>query len=203
MKNVIAYVDGFSLYHGLRDKGWRRFYWLNIQLLIQNLLKSNQQLIVTKYFTARVIGAPDKEKRQSTFIEALETLSDFEILYGTYQLNPRYCRKCGFEDDVPEEKMTDVNIAVEMLSDAFEDKFDVALVISADGDLTPLIRYIRQKFPNKLIVVAFPPKRYSDKLSSVAHAHFHIGRAMFARSVFPHEVRRADGFILRCPPQWK
>jgi len=91
VKRVIAYVDGFNLYFGLKEKGWRQFYWLNIQLLVQNLLKSGQQLIVTKYFTARIIGSPDKEKRQSTFIEALETLSDFEILYGKYQLNPRYC----------------------------------------------------------------------------------------------------------------
>ena len=73
MKKVIAYVDGFNLYFGLKEKGWRRFYWLNIQLLVKNLLKVNQQLVTTKYFTARVIASPDKEKRQSTFIEALET----------------------------------------------------------------------------------------------------------------------------------
>lgn len=203
MKKVIAYVDGFNLYFGLKEKGWRRFYWLNIQHLVQNLLKHNQQLIMTKYFTARVIGSPDKEKRQSTFIEALETLSDFEIFYGKYQLNPRYCPNCKFEDKVPNEKMTDVQIAVEMLSDAFEDKFDVALLVSADSDLTPSIRAIKQMFPDKLIVAAFPPARFSSELTSVAHAYLQIGRAKFARSVFPDKVRKADGFILQCPSPWK
>ena len=41
MERVIAYVDGFDLYFGLKSKGWRRYYWLNIQTLAQNLLKAN------------------------------------------------------------------------------------------------------------------------------------------------------------------
>lgn len=26
--NAICYIDGFNLYHGLRSKGWRKYYWL-------------------------------------------------------------------------------------------------------------------------------------------------------------------------------
>jgi len=203
MNRVIAYVDGFNLYFGLRDKGWRRFYWLNIQLLVQNLLKFNQKLIMTKYFTARVIGSPEKQKRQSTFIEALETLSDFKIFYGKYQLNPRECPNCGFKDKVPNEKMTDVNIAVEMLSDAVNDEFDVALLLSADSDLVPPVRAIKNTFTQKRIVVAFPPKRESTELSNIAHACLRIGRANFARSLFPDKVKKADGFVLQRPSTWK
>ena len=104
-------------------------------MLAQSLLKPNQQLLLTKYFTARIAGPPDKEERQSTYIGALETLSNFQIFYGKYQLNPRQCSRCGFEDEVPNEKMTDVNIAVEILKDAYQDRFDVALLVSADSDL--------------------------------------------------------------------
>ena len=28
MNRVIAYIDGYNLYHGLREQGWKRFYWL-------------------------------------------------------------------------------------------------------------------------------------------------------------------------------
>jgi len=203
MDRVIAYVDGFNLYFGLREKGWRRFYWLNVQLLVQNLLKFNQELVMTKYFTARVIGSLDKQKRQSTFIEALETLPKFEIFYGKYQLNPRACPNCGFKDQVPNEKMTDVNIAVEMLSDAVNDKFDIALLLSADSDLVPPIRAIKNTFAQKRIVVAFPPKRESVELSNIAHACLRIGRANFARSLFPDKVKKVDGFILQRPTTWK
>ena len=54
MERVIAYIDGFNLYYGLKSSGWRRYYWLNIQRLVQNLLKPNQRLILTKYFTSRI-----------------------------------------------------------------------------------------------------------------------------------------------------
>jgi len=203
MNRVIAYIDGFNLYFGLREKGWHRFYWLNVQLLAQNLLKLNQELVMTKYFTARIIGSPDKEKRQSTFIEALETVPNLEIIYGKYQLNPRECTHCGFKDQVPNEKMTDVNIAVEMLSDAVKDKFDTALLLSADSDLAPLIRAIKSTFTQKRVVVVFPPKRDSVELRNIAHACLRIGRANLARSLFPDNVRKADGFILQRPPTWK
>jgi uncharacterized LabA/DUF88 family protein len=203
MERVIAYVDGFNLYFGLKSKGWRRYYWLNIQMLSQNLLKPNQRLLLTKYFTTRIAGPPDKEKRQSTYIEALETLSEFQIFYGKYQINPRQCSQCGFQDEVPNEKMTDVNIAVEILKDAYQDEFDVALLISADSDLVPPVKTVRELFPNKQVVVASPPGRYSVDLAKSASKSFFISRRNIAKSLLPEEVVKADGYILRCPLLWK
>ena len=203
MNRVIAYVDGFNLYFGLKSKGWSRYYWLNIQLLVTNLLKQNQRLLLTKYFTARIAFPPDKQRRQSTFIEALETLNDFQIFYGKYQLNPRQCHNCGFEDKVPNEKMTDVNIAVEILKDAYEDKFNVALLTSADSDLVPPVKALKGLFPNKRIVLAFPPNRYSLDLANSADKSFVIGRGTLAKSLFSQHVKKQDGFILECPSSWK
>jgi uncharacterized LabA/DUF88 family protein len=203
MERVIAYVDGFDLYFGLKSKGWRRYYWLNIQVLAQNLLKPNQKLLLTKYFTARIAGPPDKEKRQSTYIEALETLTRFQIFYGKYQLNPRQCSQCGFQDEVPNEKMTDVNIAVEILKDAYQDEFDIALLISADSDLVPPVKAVRELFCSKRVVVASPPGRYSASLANSASNSFVISRRNIAKSLLPEEIEKADGYILRCPPLWK
>jgi uncharacterized LabA/DUF88 family protein len=202
LERVVAYIDGFNLYFGLKSKGWQRYYWLDLQKLTQNLLNPHQCLNSTKYFTARISGPPDKQKRQSTFIEALETLSDFQIFYGKYQKISRKCRRCQFEDEVPNEKMTDVNIAVELLADAFEDNYDTAILLSADSDLVPPITRIKTLFPSKKIVIAFPPDRYSKELSSLTQSCFTIGRAKLAKSLFPPEIRKADGFILRCPEQW-
>lgn len=203
MERVIAYVDGFNIYFGLRSKGWRRYYWLNIQMLAQNLLKPDQRLLTTKYFTARIAGPPDKEKRQSTYIEALETLKKFQIVYGKYQLNPRQCSQCGFQDEVPNEKMTDVNIAVEILKDAYQDEFDVALLISADSDLVPPVKAVRELFPTKRVVVAAPPGRYSVGLAKSASKSLVISRRTIAKSLLPEEIEKADGYILRHPSLWK
>jgi uncharacterized LabA/DUF88 family protein len=172
-------------------------------MLAQNLLKPTQRLLLTKYFTARIGGPPDKEKRQSTYIEALETLAKFQIFYGKYQLNPRQCSQCGFQDEVPNEKMTDVNIAVEILKDAYQDKFDVALLISADSDLVPPVKAVRELFPSKRVVVASPPGRYSSSLANSASRSFVISRRNISKSLLPEEIEKADGYVLRCPSLWK
>ena len=203
MERVIVYIDGFNLYFGLKEKKWKRYYWLNLQKLAKNLLKDDQKLIETKYFTSRVSFPPDKVKRQVTFIEALETLKKFKIFYGHYLPNDIECFKCGNIIPKPNEKMTDVNIAVEMLTDAFKDRFDRAILISADSDLSAPIRKMKQLFREKKVIVAFPPARFSFALKNIAHASFTIGRKKIADSVFPDEVQKPDGFVLRRPEKWK
>ena len=95
MESVIAYVDGYNLYHGLRAKGWKRFYWLNIAALARQLLKPDQTLASTKYFTTVVKHPDDKRRRQAVFLEALQTLPDFRIFYGQFLEDLLTCRKCG------------------------------------------------------------------------------------------------------------
>ena len=99
--------------------------------------------------------------------------------------------------------MTDINIAVEMLSDAFNDKYDTAVLISADSDLSGPIKKIKNMFPEKKIVVAFPPARFSFKLQELVHASFTIGRKKLKMSQFPDEVIKKDGYILKRPDKWR
>ena len=201
-RRVAVYIDGFNLYFGLREAGWRRFYWLDLARLAENLLKPGQSLVAVKYFTSRVRGSPAKAKRQATFLEANLALGRCEIFYGHYLLDEKTCPACGKTYSVPAEKMSDVNLAVELLADAVADRFDVALLISADSDLTPLVQKLRRLYPRKVLVVAHPPKRHSTSLAGVAHAAFTIGRAKLAASLLPAEVRKTDGTVLTCPAAW-
>jgi len=149
-------------------------------------------------------GFLSREQKKETvdLHRGLETLDDFQIYFGKYQSNPRRCPKCGFKEMIPNEKMTDVNIAVEMMTDAFQDRFDTALLISADSDLSAPVKSIKSLFPDKRIVIAFPPQRHSVELQKQAHATIPIGRANVAKSIFPSEVQKSDGFILKCPESW-
>ena len=99
--------------------------------------------------------------------------------------------------------MTDVNIATELLTDAFENMFDTALIISADSDLVPPVRAIRRFFPQKRVVVVFPPSRFSIHLKDASHTQLSIWRSTLARSQFPDKVTKADGYILHRPKQWQ
>lgn len=121
-QRVIAYIDGFNLYYGLKSQGWRRYYWLDVAALCGELLQDGQQLAQTKYFTARIASPSDTRRRQSDYLDALQTRPDLEIFFGQYLVKSRTCRSCGVTDTVSEEKMTDVNIAVQILSDAFRNQ---------------------------------------------------------------------------------
>jgi len=203
MERVITYIDGFNLYFGLKSKKWQRYYWLNLSLLANILMKSYQKHISVKYFTSRIVQPLGKHQRQLLYLEALETLPDLSIFYGKYQHNPHTCPSCGYIETIPSEKMTDVNIAVELLADAYQDKFDTALLISADSDLTAPIEKVRQLFPKKKVVSAFPPDRSSKELKRVSSAYFTIGRTVLANSQFDDQVTSKSGYTLIRPVTWK
>ena len=203
---VAAYIDGFNLYYGLRDKGWKCHYWLDMPRLIKLLLKPGQQLTACHYFTARISGndhGHQDQKRQSIWLDAIYAHGGVEIHYGKYLVKRRQCRQCNHVFRQPEEKMTDVNIATKLLVDAFQDNFDTAIVVSGDSDLVPPIMAIRKHLPDKRIIVAFPPERFSNHLRRVAHGTIHIGREKLKRAHMPDEIVTDGGYVLRRPDNWK
>ena len=205
MERVAVYVDGFNLYYGIKSKGWQRYYWLDLCRLAENLLRPCQALVSVHYFTARVSSEPndpDKPKRQNTYLEALSTISGIQIHFGYFLPKVMGCHQCGATWQGYEEKMTDVNIAVELLGDAHADRFDTAIIISADSDLSGPIGNVRSQYPVKRVVVAFPPGRASKKMRQVSTGHFTIGRDALRDSQLPHEVTGPNGHILQRPPEW-
>lgn len=155
-ERVIVYVDGFNLYFGMLEAGYASFKWLNIRSLVVSLLKTNQELVELKYFTSRVSNNPEKQKRQIDYLEALET-ERVSIYYGHYQRDSVECKRCGYVWPSFNEKMTDVNIATQMLLDAYQDKYDMAMLISGDSDLVPPIKAIHQNFKTNECLSHFPP----------------------------------------------
>ncbi len=202
MERIIAYIDGYNLYHGLKSQGWKWAYWLNIHLMITNLLSPDQRLITTKYFTTRVSKPEDKRLRQQKFLEALETIPEVKFFYGKYIPEGITCRQCGHTYTTYHEKMTDVNIAVEMLTDAMQNKFDLAVLVSGDSDLVNLVYRVKELF-NKKVIIVFPPKRKPRTLREAANMIVDIDAKLLSKSLFPNEVKKQDGYVLRKPDKWK
>jgi len=201
-ERVTVYVDGFNLYFGMMEGGFSYCRWLNVKALAQNLLQPHQQLTEVKYFTARVANNPDKQKRQNTYLEALYE-AGVKIFYGQYQMNNLECFRCGHVWIDAKEKMTDVNIATHLLVDAYQDKYDMAMLISGDSDLVPPIKAVHENFPAKRVFVAFPPKRHNNTVSLVAKGSMIVGRKKLTESQFPQTIQKtADGFILTKPDDW-
>ena len=204
-ERVAVYVDGFNLFYGMKARRWRRYYWLDLVKLSENLLRPSQTLQVVRYFTASLI--PDrsdsgKDARQRTYLDALETLPNLSTQLGYFQPQRSQCPNCGKVRQTYEEKMTDVNISVALLNDAQDNLFDTAMIISADSDLVGPIQSVLTRYPDKRVIAAFPPDRKSKHLRQVVNASFTIGRNKLRDSQLPNNVTRADGFVLKRPPSW-
>jgi uncharacterized LabA/DUF88 family protein len=200
-ERVAAYIDGFNLYFGIREKG-RRHLWLDLERLVHSLLKPHQKLVAVRYFTARVRNDPPAEHRQQTYLNALTAHSSMlDIRQGRFQQKSKTCHSCGSSWFEYEEKETDVSLSVSLLEDGINRLYDTALIVSADSDMSPAIRALRRLLPGVRVVAALPPNRRSFGLQTVCDATIPIGMAKVRQSQLPNAVSVGSQVFLR-PPHW-
>jgi uncharacterized LabA/DUF88 family protein len=203
IQRVVAYIDGFNLYHGLRDAKLMSSRWLDLHEMCNRALVVDQRLDLVRYFTTRVRNSQTKVDRQSTYIDALLARGTIAIDFGHFLMKKRTCRTCNTDWSQAEEKKTDVNIAVRLLEDAYDDRFDTALLVSGDSDLVPPLEAVRRRFPEKRLVVAFPPKRQSHDLKAAADRHIVISPSLVRKSRLPETVvDPVTGVEYQAPPGW-
>lgn len=157
-KRSIIYIDGFNFYYGaLKDSPYK---WLNLQTYFERL-RQDDDVQKIWYFTARVSGAA--ASRQIPYLEALLTLPKIEIKYGLFKDKTQKCKVIGCnlpaaqkKYKVPEEKGTDVNIALQMIDDAYQGLCDRIILVSGDSDLVPAIELVKKRHPQIQVSVYIP-----------------------------------------------
>ncbi len=202
LPRVIAYIDGFNLYNGLKEADWKHYCWLNLRILCERLLSEDEMLLQVKYFTSKVVGKGSQE-RQRTYLSALRQVAGIRPIYGSFSIDRHTCNHCNKKSDFLVEKMTDVAIAVEMVADAYDNHYDTALLISADRDLAPAARRIKCAPLNKQIKLRFPPRRTCSNLIEIAHSYATIGEDTLRTSLLPLEITMNSGRIISCPQKWR
>ena len=199
---VATYIDGFNLYNGLKEKHGRKYMWLDLQALAAALVLPGQDLVAVSYFSARVRGEASGA-RQADYIDALRAHCPLvTVIEGRFKEKHVRCWTCGDVRVSYEEKETDVSIAVALVEDAACDRYDRAMIISADSDLCPAIRAVRRVAPAKEVIAAFPPRRVSGELRRTAHGTFTIPDSKIRRSLLPDTVTTAAGIVLKRPSRW-
>jgi uncharacterized LabA/DUF88 family protein len=205
-----VYVDGYNLYYAcLRRSPYK---WLNVHALAAALMPRNA-IDKTRYFTARV-GArpsdPDQPQRQQTYFRALQTVPEMEIHFGHFlthvvTMPEAAAWKTGKYRPVSviktEEKGSDVNLATHLLMDAFDDLFDVAVIISNDSDLKEPIAQVRQRFGKTIGILAPDGARISRALLPLAHFIKPIRTGALSNAQFPSQMSDGVGAFQK-PSNW-
>jgi len=203
-RDLVVYVDGFNLYHGLHDAAGRRRLWLDLVALAHSL-RPRSNLVQVKYFTAPVLNEPAAASRQDTYIKALVAQNPgmITVVNGRYQSRDVRCRGCGRVRPVYEEKETDVNIAIHLVADALSHTCQDAILISADSDLAPAVEMVHRTSPGTFVAAAFPPRRYSSHLKSLMPHSMSIAMSKINKAQLPEVVAdAATGMRHRRPEKW-
>lgn len=99
-----------------------------------------------------------------------------------------------------EEKGSDVNLAAHLLSDAFTNAFDVAVLITNDSDLLEPIKLVRGNL-GKSVGILNPHPHPSWVLSAAATFKKKIRPAALAACQFPQTLTDGNGTFHK-PPTW-
>jgi len=212
------FVDGYNLFYGLL--AGTAFKWLDLPGLLEHVLRVQDpaaRMVAVNYFTAGV--KPDLASRgilskqaQDTYIRALK-VRGVEVFVGRHRLEPgrapRFIDRntsASRADQVDiwqlEEKETDVHLAISMYrlavrqaSIAAEDRIEQIVLVSADTDMTPALRALREDFPTLRIGVILPHRegiKREPPGSLIEHSHW-------MRRTITREELRANQFPDRVP----
>ena len=205
---TIFYIDGLNFYYGA-VRPTPRLKWLNIERLCR-MLRPHDDIRLIRYFSAMVDGPT--RPNQEIYLKALSTTPAVEITLGRFKQKNVKCRvsactsTCDKWYSVPEEKRTDVNIAVFMLDDAYRDMCDQFIIFSGDSDLVPTVNMVRLRFPKKKVIVYVPSQNpvrgAAVELRTSAHVARTLPVALLSKSQFPDRMPDGAGGTLTRPATW-
>jgi len=205
---TIIYVDGFNLYYGAVKNTPHK--WLNLQRYFE-MIRQNDDVLAIKYFTALITGPT--RPNQDAYLRALATLPLVAVYLGkftesTINCGVTACTHAGRRNFTRQlEKGTDVNIAVQMLNDAYQDRCDQLVLVTADSDLAPALRIIRETFPDKKTFVYVPPGSNNERgaaveLRAAAHRNKTLPLNLLPKAQFRAEIVDSTGRIITKPTSW-
>lgn len=158
LKRVSVYIDGFNLFHAIKDLEDDGLKWVNLWRLSEQLVRDNESVGVVKYFSAYAKWRETSYRRHQRYVHHLENVG-VRFIEGNFKRKWQRCRQCNHQFFLHEEKETDVNIGAHLLADTCRDRFDRALIVSADSDLNEAVVLARNETSGKLIDIVAPPGR--------------------------------------------
>ena len=204
-----VFIDGFNFYH--RRLKSSKTKWTNFKRLSEELLDEEDEIQRIRYFTADVSPKAGDElapERQATYFRALKTLPELEIHKGSFltttEVRPLACNPEIFvRVRDTEEKGSDVNLASHLLLDAFNDTFEVCLILSQDTDLLEPLRIVSEEFGKTVVLGWFSAPQPGKRHRRYASAVRHVSDGMLKRAQFPDPVIGRGGAKIYKPKLWQ
>ncbi len=162
-ERVAIFIDGSNFYHSVKEILGLHDNQIDFMKVVEALRK--QRLLVgTYYYNAPLDRGynPDVYRKQQKFFSELRKIPDFHVIL----CNMRKTRKPDGTIEFAV-KGDDIYLATDMLSFAYENKYDKAILVSGDGDFVPAIRKVQKL--GKLVENAYFSVSRSNFLKQVCN----------------------------------
>jgi uncharacterized LabA/DUF88 family protein len=145
-ERVMIFIDGNNLYHSLKHVVGRTnldFHKFSARLV------GERHLIRTYYYNAPLNREDDDEKHrmQQSFFDSLDSVPYLTKRFGRLEKRVvRHNLPDGTFISTPTyvEKGVDTHIVIDMLTFAFKDTYDTAILVSGDEDFTIVVEQIKE-----------------------------------------------------------
>jgi uncharacterized LabA/DUF88 family protein len=137
--------------------------------LLATRLSRGYHFVKLRYYTSPLADVSGEAyRRQAKFFDQLRRSRRIELVLGRHE--PRRDRD-GRRYHV--EKETDVNLAVDMVAGAYEDRFDVAMLVAGDTDYVRAIQAVQAR-GKRVVWCHLPAQRHIDQLARVCQERLEL-----------------------------
>jgi hypothetical protein len=84
MKKVIAYIDGFNMYHAIHKNLPEKYKWLDYRALVEHFLQKDEELVDILFFTATPRWDEQRIKRHHAYMKILGSKLKIGVISGNY-----------------------------------------------------------------------------------------------------------------------
>lgn len=219
MAEVVALIDGFNMYGALNTKvrgkyPFAKYKWVNYWTLMEQFLQAGEDLKDAYFFTTYPEdGMWEWKTKRARHVALVDVQRDagVEVIMGRFAPRKRQCLVpaaqggCGKQFIRHEEKRTDVNVAVKLVSLAYERCYNTAFLVTADSDLIAAVEQAKICHPEGRIVNVVPIGRLWEArhLKPAVDAQRRMKERHLTSAVLPSNVTLANGRIIQCPNEWR
>jgi len=140
---VAVFIDGSNFYHSTKNieaKGYK----IDLKKIIDELARGRE--VETFYYAALLDPNYNLEKYEEhkEVIEDLKKIPNFKVVLCDMR-KVKIGKKVKYEV-----KGDDVHLAHDLLMGAFDNSYDVAIIVSGDADFIPVINTLKKRFRKKI-----------------------------------------------------
>lgn len=163
---VCVFIDGSNFFHARRQNLGRTD--VNMGAFAELVVGPARDLVRVYYYNCQLPPEEDEAKRQAQqrFFLAIQRTPYFELRLGKLVKREVVCAACNDRHQRYQEKGVDMRIGVDMLAGASKQLYDVAILVTGDGDLVEAVKAVKDL--GKHVELATFPIGRSDELANAA-----------------------------------